>query len=205
MKTLKLKIGFTRNSDSLLSVIAAFIVTCLTNNVFFPGLNIAELVAASTAFAKALEDAKTRSIESVAKKNQCRVVLTQALKSVGLTIMGIANGDSEMLNSTGYPIAKTPGPRTIGNPGTVFLKPGISSGMVDAWVKPEKPAPSYLFQITGTDPESEEKSEWNSFGSTVGKFTFTDLVPRKQYWIKVVAVGARGQRVAGPVFSTYAM
>lgn len=205
MKTLKLKIGFTRNSDSLLSVIAAFIVTCLTNNVFFPGLNIAELVAASTAFAKALEDAKTRSIESVAKKNQCRVVLTQALKSVGLTIMGIANGDSEMLNSTGYPIAKTPGPRTIGNPGTVFLKPGISSGMVDAWVKPEKPAPSYLFQITGTDPESEEKSEWNSFGSTVGKFTFTDLVPRKQYWIKVIAVGARGQRVAGPVFSTYAM
>lgn len=205
MKTLKLKIGFTRNSDSLLSVIAAFIVTCLTNNVFFPGLNIAELVAASSAFAKALEDAKTRSIESVAKKNQCRVVLTQALKSVGLTIMGIANGDSEMLNSTGYPIAKTPGPRTIGNPGTVFLKPGISSGMVDAWVKPEKPAPSYLFQITGTDPESEEKSEWNSFGSTVGKFTFTDLVPRKQYWIKVIAVGARGQRVAGPVFSTYAM
>jgi hypothetical protein len=204
MKDLKLRTGFRKDSDSKLTVLAAFIVTCLTNNLFFPNLNIAELSAAATAFAKALEDAKSRSIESVAKKNQCRQVLLQALKSVGLTIMGIAMGDSEMLNSTGYPIAKTPGPRTIGNPGTVFTKPGISSGMIDAWVKPEKPAPSYLFQITSTDPDSEERTEWNSFGSTVSKFTFTDLVPRKQYWIRVIAVGPRGQRVAGPVFTTYA-
>jgi hypothetical protein len=204
MKSLKLKTGFNKESDSRLAVIAAFILSCLTNNVFFPDLNIVELTAAVDAYAKALEDAKSRSIESVAKKNQCRMVLAQVLKSVGLTIMGIANGDSEMLNSTGYPIAKTPGPRTIGNPGTVFLKPGISSGRLEAWVKPEKPAPSYLFLIGDTDPESGEKVEWIHFGSTVSKFIFTDLVPRKQYWIKVIAVGPRGQRVGGPVFSAYA-
>ena len=204
MKSLKLKLGLAKESDSNVSILAAFILTCLTNNLFFPTLTLAELTAAVAAFAKALEDAKSRSTESVAKKNQCRLVLLQTLKSLGLTIMGIANGDSEMLNSAGYPIAKTPGPRTIGNPGTVFLKTGISSGMVEASVKPEKPAPSYLFMITDTNPESEERVEWISFGSTVGKFIFTDLVPRKQYWVKIIAVGPRGQRVAGPVFSTYA-
>jgi hypothetical protein len=204
MKDLKLKTGFTKDSDSRLAVLAAFIVTSLTNNAFFPNLNIAELTAGSTAFAKALEDAKSRSLESVAKKNQCRVVLAQALKSVGLTIMGIANGDSAMLNSTGYPIAKSPGPRTIGNPGTVFLKPGISSGIMDAWVKPEKPAPSYLFLISETDPETAEKVDWIHYGTTVSKFTFTGLVPRKQYWVSVISVGPRGQRVSGPVFTAYA-
>lgn len=121
-----------------------------------------------------------------------------------MTIIGNANGNSEMLNSTGYPIAKIPVPRTIGNPGTVFLKPGISSGMMEASVKPEKPASTYLFQITGINPESEEKVEWSSYGSTVSKFVFTDLVPRKQYWIRVMGVGERGQRAAGPVFSAYA-
>jgi hypothetical protein len=205
MKSLKIKIGFAKESDSSLAVIAAFIVTCLTNNVYFPALaGVADLAAAVTAFTKALEDAKSKSTESIAKKNQCRLVVLQLLKSLGLTIMGKANGDSEMLNSTGYPIAKAPGPRTIGNPGTVFLKPGISSGMIEASVKPEKPAPSYLFQIVGVDPESEERVEWSSYGSTVGKFVFTDLVPRKQYWIRVISIGPRGQRVAGPVFSAYA-
>lgn len=205
MKDVKIKVGFGRESDSRMSVGASFIVTSMTDNVFFPNLpGVAQVASATTAFAKSLEEAKCRSIESVAKKNQCRIALQQALKSLGLTIMGIANGNSEMLNSTGYPIAKTPGPRTIGNPGMVFLKPGISSGMLEAFVKPEKPAPSYLFQITGADPESEEKMEWNSFGSTVSKFIFTDLVPRQQYWVRVIAVGSRGQRVAGPVFTAYA-
>lgn len=205
MKTLRLKISFGKESDSSLAVLAAFIVTCMTNNVFFPNLaTVADLSAAVSAFIKTLEDAKSKSTESIAKKNQCRFVVLQLLKSLGMTIMGKANGDSEMLNSTGYPIAKAPGPRTIGNPGTVFLKPGISSGMMEASVKPEKPAPSYLFQITSIDPESDEKVEWSSYGSTVSKFVFTDLVPRKQYWIRVISVGARGQRVAGPVFTAYA-
>lgn len=205
MKTLKLKIGFGKESDSRLAVIASFIVTCMTGNVFFPDIpTVAELVTAVAAYVKALEDAKSRSTELVAKKNQCRTVVLQLLKSLGMTIMGAANGNSEKLNSTGYPIAKAPGPRTIGNPGTVFLKAGISSGMLDALVKPEKPAPSYLFQITDTDPESVEKVEWITYGSTVSKFVFTGLVPRKQYWAKVVSVGPRGQRVAGPVISGYA-
>lgn len=205
MKNSKLKIGFIKETDSSLAVIASFIVTCMTNNVFFPNMPaVADLAAAVTAFTKALEEAKSKSTESIAKKNQCRLVVLQVLKSLGLTIMGKANGNSEMLNSTGYPIAKAPGPRTIGNPGTVFLKPGVSSGMMDASVKPEKPAPSYLFQIASVDPESAEKVEWSSYGSTVSKFVFTDLVPRKQYWVRVISVGARSQRIAGPVFSAYA-
>ena len=205
MKKIRLKTGFTKESDSGLAVVAAFIVTCMTNNPFFPNLpDIADLTAAVAAYVKALEDAKSKSTESIAKKSQCRAAVLEALKNTGLMVMGIANGDSEMLNSTGFPIAKAPGPRTIGNPGPVLLKPGISSGMVDASVKPEKAAPSYLFLISETDPETAEKADWNSFGSTVSKFTFSGLVSRKQYWVKVVAVGPRGQRVAGPVFSTYA-
>lgn len=205
MKALKLRTGFSKESDSPLAVQSAFIVSKMTGNTRFPEIaTIAELSAATTVFVKALEDAKGRSTASIAKKNEARIVVLLLLKSLGLTIMGIANGNSEMLNSTGYPIAKTPGPRTIGNPGMVQLKPGISAGMLEASVKPEKPAPSYLFMISSANPETAEKAEWVSFGSTVSKFVFTDLLPRSQYWIKVISVGPRGQCVAGAVFSGFA-
>ena len=196
------RFNFSRASDSRLAVIAAFIVTCMTGNTHFPSLAaiVTELAAAVTAYVQALEEAATKASESIARKNRCRKVLIGLLSNLGLSINAAANGNSQMLETTGFPMAKSPGPRTVGNPGMVYLKPGISSGMLEASVKPVRAAVSYLFQITTTDPESGEKVEWISFGSTVSKFVFTNLEPRKQYWVRVIAVGARGQRVAGPVY-----
>ena len=206
MKTQKVRTNFDRELDSPLAVLLAFIVTCMTNNVFFPNLGptVTELAAAVAAFVKSLEDAQSRSKESIATKNRCRRIVLEIAGKLGRSINAEAQGDSEKLDTTGLPLTKTPGPRTIGNPGTVFLKPGISSGMLEASVKPDKPAPVYMFEITTTDPESGEEVIWISFASKVSKFVFTGLVPRKQYWVRVVAVGSRGQRVTGPVFTAYA-
>jgi hypothetical protein len=207
MKNPKVRFSFSRTLDSRLALIAPFIVTCMTNNAFFPNLApiVTELAAAVTAYIASLEDAATKATESIAKKNRCRKVLIALLSNLGLSVNAAANGNSEMLDSSGFPMAKAPGPRTVGNPGMVYLKPGISSGMLEASVKPVRAAASYLFQISTTDPESGEKVEWISFGSTVSKFVFTNLEPRKQYWVRVIAVGARGQRVSGPVYSASAI
>ena len=175
----------------------------MTNNTHFLNLAtmVADLAAAVTAYIKALEDAATKSTESIARKNRCLTIVLKLLSDLGLSINAAAKGDGEILGTTGYPLAKVPAPRSIGNPGITFLKQGIASGILNALVKPDVPAPIYMFEITSTDPESSEEVVWLSYASTISKYAFTGLVPGKKYWVRVVAVGKRGQRIVGPVSS----
>lgn len=208
MKTqTKLRISFGKESDTNLDLIAAYIIICMTDNPDFPNPipTLAEVVAALTAFRTALEDAKTKASASIAKKNQARRVLLGLLRDLGLYIMSLAKGNTVILSECGYPFAKTPGPRTISSPGHVYLTPGNSSGKMEASVKPEKPSPTFLFQISSIDPASGEEIVWQSFVSTVSKFVFTGLEPGKRYWVRAASGGARGQQIFGPVSSEFAL
>jgi len=203
----RLKISFDKESDSNLNFIAAYILICMTDNVYFttPVPSLAEVSAALEAYRAALEDAKSRNPTSIAIKNEKRGLLLGLLKNLGLYIMSVANGSQVILSSCGYPLAKVPGPRTICDPGLASLKKGDSSGKMEASVKPPKPCPGFLFQICNMDPESGAEPAWISFGSTVNKYVFTNLVPGTKYWVRAASIGARGQQIFGPVSSEFAI
>jgi hypothetical protein len=207
MKNQKLKTGFSRFTDTVFDLLTAYILICMTGNANFPTPIpiLAEIEAALANFRTALEGAKTRASLAIAQKNAARRELEFLLKSLGLYLMSVANGDAVALASTGYPMTKVPGPRTISNPGFVTLDKGDSSGEMVASVKPDQPSPGYIFQISSTDPTAEGETVWNSSGSTVNKYKFTGVVPGKKYWVRVIAVGSRGQMVYSPISAEFAI
>ncbi|HEY8661587.1 MAG TPA: hypothetical protein VIL78_21300 [Hanamia sp.] len=203
----KLRINFSKYTDANLDLITAFILICMTGNPYFlnPVPPLAEIQAALVKYRAALESAKTRASLSVAEKNEARQELEGLLKDLGLFIMSAAKGNLAVLVSSGYPLTKVPEPRIITNPGYVFLQKGISSGLLEASVKPEKPAASYLYQICSTDPESGTEPVWISYVATSGKYVFTNLQPGKKYWVRIAAVGARGQVAYSGIFSEFVL
>ena len=207
MKNQKLKTGFSRFTDTVFDLLTAYILICMTGNTYFPNPTptLTQLAESLARFRTALEGAKTKASLAIAQKNAARQELEALLKALGLYLMSVANGDLLALASTGYPLTKVPGPRTISNPGFVTLEKGDSSGEMVASVKPDQPSPGYIFQISSTDPAAEGETVWNSSGSTVNKYKFTGLVPGKKYWVRVIAIGARGQMAYSPVSSEFAI
>lgn len=201
----RLRISFAKYSDAKLDVVTAHILKCMKDNPDFPTPipTLAELGVALENYRTALRNAQSRASLSVALKNEARRVLIDLLKELGLYIMSVSKGNLVVLSGCGYPLSKVPGPRTISPPGPVLLKIGDSSGKMEASVKPEKPSPTYLFQVTNVDPGGEAEPVWNSFGSTVNKFTFSGLQPRTQYWFRAASIGSRGQQIFGPSSSGY--
>lgn len=202
----KLKISFVKYSDASQDVLTSHILKCMKNNPDFPNPipPLVELETALGAFRIALVNSQTRATVDVAIKNQARRVLLALLKELGLYIMSVSKGNQLILSGCGYPLTKVPGPRSISNPGPVLLKRG-DNGRMDASVKPEKPSPGYLFQVTNTDPAGEVEPVWTSYGSTVNKFVFTGLVPRSQYWFRAASIGSRGQQIFGATTAEYAV
>ena len=104
--------------------------------------------------------------------------------------MFIANGDEAVLISSGFTLAKAPQPRKLDNPGNVELVYGITAGaLISSIIK--RNATSFVHEIADVLPA--EDTTWTSYPSSTSQFTFTDLTPGKQYWVRVAAIGNRKQ------------
>lgn len=199
MKTVQtVKTSFARYTDANVEVTASHILSKMDGNPNFPGPIpvLAEISDALEVYDNALMAAQSRAPQDIRVKNEARRNLTLLLKELGLYIIATAKGDVIKMATSGFSLSKVPSPRITDNPGPVILKQGNSSGKLEALIKPERPSPSYLFQITSSDPALGEVS-WNSYGSTVNKFVFTGLVRGATYWVRAVAIGGRGQQVVG--------
>jgi len=137
---------------------------------------------------------------NVSNKNQSRIVLTEALVQLGRYVTLIAAGDENILVLSGYTVAKEPQPRHLDNPGTVTLSNGITSGSLVSFVKRGN-ANSYSHEIADTLPT--ESTVWEKFASGNCQYTFTNLTPGKQYWVRVAAIGYRNQVAYSPVATQF--
>ena len=192
MKLVKVSISFSRYSDADFLNKATFIVASMTGNVAFPNPvpTLAEVQAALDKYSADLVAAAWLGRNNVAEKNKSREALEQLLAQLGMFVMFIANGDVAILTGSGYTLNKEPEPRYIDNPGNVTLSNGITSGNLVAAVK-NVANNGYLFQITDALPA--ENTMWTSHTSSKRQFTFSSLLPGKQYWVRVAALGKRNQ------------
>lgn len=195
-----IRVSFTKHSDANVKVAAGHIVQCMTNNPDFPEPLplVGQITTALEVYRVALANAQSRAVLDIKIKNEARRELTALLRELGLYIISVAKGDEMMMRRTGFPMTKPGTPQTVTNPGIPKLARGSSSGMMEATIKPERKSRSYLFQITDSDPANGIQVTWQSYGSTTNKHVFSGLMRGTQYWVRVVAIGSRGQQVCGP-------
>lgn len=199
----RILISFTNYTDADLKEKAGYILTSMTKNPNFktPVPAIAEVSAALDKYSAALIAAASLDRVMVAEKNKSRKALVSLLTQLGMYVMFVANGDAFVLVSSGYSLGKMPEPGKLGNPGLVTLKSGVTSGQMLSSVKRLKYAKMYSHEITAQQPGDE--GNWDATHTTTSKQLYNGLVPGKQYWVRVAAIGSFGQVTYSGVSSMY--
>lgn len=199
----KILTNLGKYADANLKDKAIYITSSMAENPFFtsPIPSITEVQGAVTAYSTALDAAAGLDRVKVAEKNQARKVLLGLLTQLGLYVMSVANGDAYMLTSSGFSLAKTPEPGKLANPGTVTLTSGVTSGQMVSSIKRTKYARVYSYEIA--DEYVNEVGNWTATHTTTSKYVYNGLVPGKQYWVRVAAIGTANQVTYSPVSTMF--
>ncbi len=128
-------------------------------------------------------EARAASVKKV------RGILTQTGDYVRTT----ANGDAEILASSGFDMAKIPEP--IGLPGTperLVVLMGPLSGQTELKWRRVRGAAGYSVERSDKDPDV--KANWQVLGTTPkAHFVDSGLTSFAPYWYRVSAIGFAGQ------------
>lgn len=188
-----ISIGFSRCNEGDLELKTKEIIAGLTGNPTFPDPEppLPTVQNALAAYSEARVIAAAGSHAAVVAKDSSREALQKLLVQLGLWVMATAKGNADAWASSGFKLKKTPQPRQLPGTGVVTVSNGFSSGQLKAKIKAVNGAAGYQFEITDTEPG--ENTAWVSRICSTCSFTFTDLQPGKQYWIRVAATGARQQ------------
>ncbi|CAN5509865.1 hypothetical protein BH11BAC3_BH11BAC3_23600 [soil metagenome] len=204
MKILKIITSFSRYTDADFEIITKHIASNMTGNINFPSPNpaMAAVQAAVDRYSTALQAAKDLGRNNVAEKNESRQALQIIMGQLALYVMNVSLGSLTMLTSSGFPFAKEAEPQYITSPGNIVLSNGLSSGELMAQLPAVKGAKSYVYSIASELPT--ETTVWTSTASTTSKYTFSNLTPGKQYWVKVAVTGSRQQVAYSGVATQFA-
>ena len=203
MKMQKINTSFTTFSDANLEQKASYILELMTGNAAFPNPapSLGQLQAEVNAYGQALTAAAGLDRTQVALKNEARQTMEITLSKLGMYVMNVALGNVALLTSSGFTLNKPDDVIYIDNPGSVVIENGITSGELVVSVTAVKGAKSYQHQIATEQPL--EATEWKSTSTSRSKITYTNLQPGKQYWVRVAAIGSRGQIAYSPVAAKF--
>lgn len=203
MFTQKISTGFSKYSDSAFEAKATDINAAMKGNVNFPNPNpdMSVVQAALDKYSADRVAASTGNHAAVVAKNSSRKALEILLAQLGVWIMSEAKGDVDKLATCGFTFTKKPEPRHIGKPGNVTIVNGLSSGQLIVSLPAVRGSGGYQFEITDVPPT--DKTVWSSYVASSSKYTFKNLQPGKQYWIRVVVTGARQQVQYSDVVSKF--
>ncbi len=195
---------FTRYSNQALELMAAHIVACMTDNPFFttPNPTIIAVKAALEKFSHFLVASKNRNITDITERKKSREELMVLLTRLGEYVIFTSEGDIVKMAASGYRFTKLPVPATIPNPGNVTFANGVTSGQMKALIKAIMGAKAYAFDITTVMPT--ENTNWETINSSTSKYVFKNLLPGKQYWVRVGVIGSKGQIAYSPVATFFA-
>ena len=183
-KTVSEKVGFGRN-----------IVTNMTANIATfatPWPKLADITTAIDNLETAYTEALDGGISKTAAKNAAEDVFDTMLTALGNYVNSVAQGDENIILSSGMEVKRQPSPIGIPAQVTSFAaKTGVIPGeiLID-WRKVYGAAIYLIHQ------KAEGATDFTLAGeSTKTKFTATGLTSGQRYSFKAVAVGSAG---AGP-------
>lgn len=182
---------------------ATYIVESMTGNPSFPDPvpTLAEVQAAVDVYNTKLLAAAGLGRVNVAEKNEARVTLEQMLYKLGLWVLFMANGVDAILVSSGFTLTKDKQPRNLEKPGDVTLAYDITSGTLISSI-PKGNGTGFIHEISDVAPAGN--TVWKSFPASTSHFTFSQLTPGQQYWVRIAMVGSRKQIAYSNVATQFA-
>ena len=184
-------------SDTILSTETTRIQLSMMNNDLFPSPSPTMEVfsAAVSAYVTQLAKAATRDANAIAAKNSRRVELIALCEQLGNSVATTAQGNVEMLVSTGLPLRKKRQGILLSAPSNFRITLGVNSGELDLKVDGQKGATGFGFEYT-EDPLVAE-SVWARTLCSTSRCTIKGLTPGKRYWCRPFVTGRKGQMIVG--------
>jgi len=185
-------INFAHLSVELLIELAWFIISKMTGNVYFTTPD--PTLASITALVKDLETKNTLAQEGGRQAHSdmldARDALLAALRSLGLYVEKIADGNETILISSGFPLTKDHLPKRRDN---FWAKRGPNAGDILVGCVAYPKAKAYVWQrFVGTNPPTDDNLWVWSGVSTQTKMGLTNLDSGSRVWLRYCAVTKNG-------------
>jgi hypothetical protein len=188
----KLKLGIAKLNVADLILSCSSIESLMAGNAHFPNPTPA-LAQIST---KRTEVETWTSISSgggkaaITRRNTAADELKNMLRKLSLYVSLPADGDENIILSSGFDIRKKPSPiATILRPAAVNAQRSDHEGKVKITWSPVKNAVNCQVEMATTDP-NDEQTRWTTAGVTSkSKILVSDLKPGTYYWFRVKAFG----------------
>ena len=191
---IKIKNGFSRMSDALLETRSNQILNSMTGNANFasPIPTVMVMVTTVSDYSAALVMSGSGDRVRIATKNKKRDQLILALHKWCHYVMITSENDREIAQSSGFELARPPMPRPpLPMPDTPAIVNGISSGELVITIKPVPGSVNYRYELATL--EDMRVNQWTPVYSTKIKQVFSGLTPGMKYFVRVVAIGNKGQ------------
>ncbi len=198
----KIDYDYRRGSDAVKDARAASVLQNMKDNAFFPDQPkpVLDLEKVHQQFSAARIDAENRDRQKAAAKNNVAKDLVVCLDQVAKYVTEKANGEAEILLSSGFKISADTA-SDFGPIENFKVVNGQNSGEAIVSCKGVKGADSYAFHyaIAG-----EAIQQWKQVFITAARATITDLVPGKNYVFYVEAIASKGRSVRSEQVTKYA-
>lgn len=177
------------------------VVNAMTGNVNFP--NPSPAPAAFNIiiddYGSAIEAAKTKDVNAVARRNALQAKVVSALSAYGEYVNLMAKGDVEKLRSSGMDLNKERTPTVLTKP-IISVGQSTQPGSVQVRVTAGKGAEVYTYQYTES---IDGDGVWHSITGATKSMQITGLTEGKQYWFRVVAVGSFNRQYQSDAVPAY--
>lgn len=202
MKSYSLLIDYSRLSDTNLEFKAQGVILSLTGNANFPTTmpTLTDFTAVKDAFSTAMENALDGGRTAIALKNQARSELLNSMRFLAINVDSQALGDRAKLLSSGFDLASGgENVPPLSAPAEFKLTEGINPGEVRSVVKRVPQAVSYNHEYTLSPPDAN--TAWIVKSGTSREFLFSGLPSGQRIYVRVAAIGRKGQEAYTNVLS----
>jgi hypothetical protein len=194
MQKRKVAVGiFTKSGEEVFTGAVDKVGQDMTGNTNYTAL-ASEVTAMKTSFDTykvARANAVKGGVEATAIRDARRADLVELVQRLANNASAIANGDEEMLMSSGFPLQKA-GRTPIGPlpaPQAPFLRQGDNSGKMKAFTPPIYGGALYTTRLALTSAPTVYVQTKQSTGA---RFEFEGLTPGELYNGQMMVVGAAG-------------
>lgn len=187
-------IGFlTKDGQGPFTDKVTAVLQWMTNNPSYPTPvpELAVVQAAFAAYTVATADAAQGGKQNTAVRDARRVEVVALLRQLASYVSATANGNLEMLMSSGFPVQR-PGRTPIGPlpaPHAPVVSQGAVTGSLYASAPPVRGASSYNWSVA---LQSAPDTDVRTAQTTGARTTFTGLTPGQIYLVSLNAVGSAG-------------